>query len=158
MIGSSNTLWTCQVCLSSVSSDQLEPSAPPWPALASRRETNCHCYQENCHYFSFRDAIKLSWHSASQFCACLGGSLARQEGDSSSALSYYTLGLVAGTGSQSGQPSRESDKINNCQNYLQCLQNYQVRDHSQGTGRDGGQTETECFRNDLLTVVLPHSE
>ena len=127
--------WTTtpEVCLSALRSEERDPTPPAWPALQSRRRTNCHCYQEHCHYFSFRDAIKLSWQAAGQFCSCLGGDLVTLRGDSSLlALSYYTLGLVTGSNIQPGQPSDQRSKINNCYNYLQCLQNFQVRDYSQG--------------------------
>ena len=89
--------------------------------------------QENCHYFSYIDSIKLSWKSAGKFCTCLGGEMVRLSGDSSmSALSYYTLGLVAGSKVLPPNTDNQQGELKNCHNYLQCLENYQVRDYTQG--------------------------
>ena len=123
---------TAATCLSRLGPAEQDLSAPPWGALQSRQRSNCHCYQDHCNYFSYLDHIKLTWEAARKFCQCLGGGkmgkLVRLLGDGQlSALSFYTLGLVAGTASTSPpQPNSGRSKVKNCHNYLLCLQDSQV--------------------------------
>ena len=129
---------TAATCLARLEPAVQELSAPPWAALQSRQSSNCQCYQDHCNYFSYLDHIKLTWPAARKFCQCLGGGqtgeLVRLLGDSQlSALSFYTLGLVAGTASTSPPgPNSGERKVQNCHNYLLCLQDYQVAELSPG--------------------------
>ena len=125
---------TAATCLARLEPAVQELSAPPWAALQSRQSSNCHCYQDHCNYFSYRDHIKLTWPAARRFCQCLGGELVRLLGESHlSALSFYTLGLVAGTASTTPpQPNSGRSKVQNCHNYLLCLQDLQVTDLAPG--------------------------
>ena len=123
--------------------------------------------QDHCNYFSYQDHIKLTWPAARQFCQCLGGArsggLVRLVGDGQlSALSFYTLGLVAGTAStRPQQPHSGRSKVQNCHNYLLCLQDYQVTDLT--PGRSGRAFTGEIIilsrlRNGFLLLLLSYND
>ena len=159
---------TAASCLSRLSQAEQELSAPPWEALQSRQSSNCHCYHDHCNYFSYRDHIKLTWPAAGRFCQCLGGELVRLLDDSHlSALSFYTLGLVAGTASNTpAQSNSGRGKVQNCHNYLLCLQlsntspgNYSDRSYTvEITILSGTVTSNSCPRmnkDELEGAVVP---
>ena len=158
---------TAATCLSRLGQAEQDLSAPPWGALQSRQRSNCHCYQDHCNYFSYLDHIKLTWSAARKFCQCLGGGqtgeLVRLLGDSQlSALSFYTLGLVAGTASTSPpQPHSGQSKVQNCHNYLLCLQDYQVTDLTPGRPAGGFTGEIlilSRLRNCFLQLMSDHDQ
>jgi hypothetical protein len=132
--------------------NQLPPgSHPPVPT----GDANCHCYLGICNYFSFIDGLQLPWGQAKLFCQCLGGSLVSiYTGDTMSALSYYTLGLIAGLGGGGNQNPANSE-LSNCYNHLTCVKEAKIREGN--TAVCSRLAEGHC-RRQLLWVDQLHQD